>query len=517
MSASSKVVLISCLMLGAYFAGSLANRPPASASSASPAERILYWHCPMHPQYKSEGPGDAPCCGMRLEPVHAGSQPAGRTALPKGAVEVSASQQQWIGIQTAEVKRAAASYLLRVPGRIAVDEQRLYRLIAASDGWIEELGRNAAGEFVKKDQVLASYHTLNFQTAQQALLFLNTDPASRAEIPAASQRQPGALNLQIAVERLRGLGMSDLQIEELRRSRQFAAHINIYSPATGFVIARNVSPGQRFDKGAELYRIADISRVWVLTDVYEKDREFVTLAQTATIRYQGRAYEAGMSRTLPQFDAQTRTFKTRFELDNSRYLFRPDMFVDVELPVNMPAATTVPAEALLESGNRRIVYVESGAGVFQPREIETGWRFGGRVQVLKGLEAGERVVTAGNFLLDSESRMRLTASGEQAVAPAGNNAGTARDSVCGMDVDTSTSLKVERGGKTYYFCSESCKRQFESAKPAGKKAAAARDPVCGMEVDTSARLRVERGGKTYYFCSEHCKRQFEAARADAHD
>jgi RND family efflux transporter MFP subunit len=469
MSAPSKVVLILCLMLGAYFAGSLANRPPASASSGSSKEPILYWHCPMHPEYKSDRPGDAPCCGMRLEPVYA-DLPSSRTgALPKGAVEVSAAQQQLIGIHTGEVKRAPASYVLRVPGRITVDEERLYRLIAATDGWIGELGQNSAGTFVKKDQILASYHTLNFQATQQALVFLNPDWSNRAEAAVPSQRQPGALNLQVAIERLRALGMSDLQIDELQRTHRFASHINIYSPVTGFVIARNVSPTQWFDKGTEMYRIADIGHVWVMTDIFEKDREFLKPGAMASVRYQGRTLQARMSDVLPQFDPQSRTLKTRFELDNPGYLLRPDMFVDVEIHVKMPASITVPADAVLASGRRTTVYVQTGDGVFEPRLVETGWRLGDRVQIVHGLHEGERVVVAGNFLLDSESRMKMPAGAGYTLAmsaqetmAAENTAGRAKDPICGMDVDTSTKLKVERDGKTWYFCSEHCKHQFES-------------------------------------------------------
>ena len=163
-----------------------------------------------------------------------------------------------------------------------------------------------------------------------------------------------------------------------------------------------------------------------------------------------------MSDALPQFDPETRTLKTRFELDNPAHVLRPEMFVDVELQAEMPSAVTVPADAVVDSGIRKTVFVGHGNGYFEPRRVETGWRVGDRVQVLDGLAAGEQVVVSGTFLLDSESRM--------------HNAPSVPDSrpvdpVCGMEVATDTALHAARtashGGITYYFCSDQCKKDFE--------------------------------------------------------
>jgi RND family efflux transporter MFP subunit len=224
------------------------------------------------------------------------------------------------------------------------------------------------------------------------------------------------------------------------------------------VLARNISPSQRFDKGTELYRIADISRVWVMTDIFEKDRQFLKPGAEATILYQGRRLKARMSDALPQFDAQSRTLKTRFELDNPDHLLQPDMFVDVEFEAAVPPAVTVPAEAVLDSGLRKTVFVDRGSGYFEPRRVETGWRAGDRVQILKGLMGGERVVISGNFLLDSESRMMSAVPGALGAA--------AKDPVCGMEVDerraAAAGLRSEHEGTAYYFCAEDCKKRFDA-------------------------------------------------------
>jgi membrane fusion protein, copper/silver efflux system len=455
------------LATGIFFAGYVANRPPAPVAAADSARRVLYYTCPMHPQYRSDHSGTAPCCGMQLVPVFAGDaagQFAPAAAGTSGTVRISAAKRQLIGVRTDEVRRAPSSHLVRVFGRVAVDEGRSYRIIAAADGWIRELGANPAGTFVKQNDILASYYTRDLLAAQQTFLYaLVTNAQAEPKDPTTGpQRPPTNLSFQVAIDTLRNLGMSERQIDELRKTHTAANLIHFYAPATGFVIARSVSPQQRFDKGTEVFRIADLSHVWIMADIFEKDREFVKPGAVVTVRYQGRQFTARMSDSLPQFDAQSRTLKTRFELDNPGAFLRPDMFVDVEMQVKMPAAVTVAAEALLDSGRTKTVFVDREGGVYEPRRVETGWRLGDRVQILKGLEPGERVVVSGNFLLDSESRMNVA----QVAAPPAVAAPAAagKDPVCGMEVDTKSpgAIKLQAGARIHYFCSEKCKKDFET-------------------------------------------------------
>jgi multidrug efflux pump subunit AcrA (membrane-fusion protein)/YHS domain-containing protein len=315
---------------------------------------------------------------------------------------------------------------------------------------------------VKKDQFLASYYTPNLLYSERLFLLSipagGAAPATTKDFSQASVRTAGSANPEFPIDTLRGLGMSDLQINEIQRTRTASPHINVYSPASGFVIERNLSPGQRFDKGTELYRIADISRMWLWTDIFEKDRQFVKPGAEAVAIYQGRRFKARMSDALPQFDTQSRTLKTRFELDNPGNVLQPDMFVDVELNVDMPPAITVPADAVFDSGLRKTVFVDRGNGNFEARRVETGWRLGGRVEIVGGLMEGERVVAAANFLLDSESRMRAVSAGIF-------NAET--DPVCGMEVDQKKAAAAGRTavheGRSYYFCADECKKQFDAA------------------------------------------------------
>ena len=418
MSKTTRTIAVLGLTMAAFVAGKLANTPPSASASRSSAKPILRWICPMHPQFTSDRPGDAPCCGMRLEPVYSDAAGPAKTALREGAVEVGTAQQQLIGLRTAKVERAPASHALRFPGRITVDERRLHRIVAAADGWMRELGDNSAGTFVKQHELMGSYYVPNLVAVQQSLVYSMRTVNQLQRDAQGLQISPSSLGLQNVIDALRSLGMSDMQIEELQRTRNLSSEIHVYSPITGFVIARNVSPGQRFEKGSELYRIADIGRVWVMADIFEKDRELVKPGAMATVRYQGRQFSARMSNVLPQLDPQSRTLRSRFEVDNPGNVLRPDVFVDVEIEVRLPAAITAPADAVLDSGRRKTVFVAKGNGVFEPRVVETGWRLGDRVEIVKGLEPGESIVVSGNFLIDSESRMKLAAaSPAPAMAP----------------------------------------------------------------------------------------------------
>ena len=378
-----------------------------------------------------------------------------------GMVQVSAAKQQLIGVRTDEVRRAPASHLLRVPGRVAVDDGRLYRLVAAVDGWILDLGQNPAGTFVKKDEILASYYTQNLQATQLALLssISATTPWKRGEVGTGSARSPVSLNLQVAIDSLRGLGMSDQQIQEFQKTQQYASQIHVYSPIAGFVLARNISPEQRFDKGAELYRIADLSHIWIFADIYGNEGRYVRpgMKMTVSMPDQGKVFQAKVSNVLPQFDPATRTMKLRLEAENPDYLMRPDMFVEVELPITLPPAITVPSDAVLDSGLKKTVFVDKGDGLFEPREVETGWRLGNRVEITKGLVPGEKIAMSGTFLIDSESRMELAAQGMVG--------SLAKDPVCGADVSVSKAEKAGRKSRykdvTYYFSSDECKQKFD--------------------------------------------------------
>jgi RND family efflux transporter MFP subunit len=385
------------------------------------------------------------------------------SSLPPGTVKISFERQQAIGVQVGPVEKKQVTHTLRVLGRVAPDEKLVYRLVAGTDGWIRETYNNDTGTLVKKDERLASFYSPLFRAAQLSYIsLLSAPPDDRfygGGRQALAPSQQASVSLQTYIDALESLGMSKQQMNELASTKQITDKVFIIAPATGFIIARNVSPGQQFEKGTEWYRIADLSRVWVLADLFGSEAAYVRPGMKArvTIPETKKTLHAIVSTVLPQFDAASRTLKVRLELDNPGYTLRPDMFVDVEFPVTLPSTLTVPADAVLDSGLKKTVFVDLGNGFFEPREVEAGWRLGNRVEITRGLKPGERIVTSGNFLIDSESRLEMAAAGMQQAL--------SKDPVCGTDVSTTKAakagLKTTYGGKAYYFDSLQCKQQFE--------------------------------------------------------
>jgi Cu(I)/Ag(I) efflux system membrane fusion protein len=529
-------VLLVLVGAAGYWMG---TRHPAlnNSTHASPeARKVLYYVDPMNPAHTSDKPGKAPC-GMDMEPVFAdtmtGTTPGPELAsFPPGTIRVSPEKQQMIGVRIATVEKKALARNLRLLGKVATDETRIYRINATVDGWITKTLPISTGTYVKKNETLASFYSPEFLSAGQALLFaLN----SKDRVQQTGQETPGQksqlaqfeINLKQYSDALKNLGMGEPQLQEMLRTRQYMENVDIISPADGFILQRNVSDGQRFDKGTELFRIADLGHIWVLVDVFERDASLVQPDRPVRVDLpnQDKNFMATVSKTLPQFDNITRTLKLRLEVDNPDFILKPDMFVDVELPLSLPEAVVVPAEAVLDAGLRQTVFVDRGNGYFEPRRVHLGSRIGDQVQIAQGLAPGERIVVSGNFLLDSESQMKLAATAGQGTSLA--------DPVCDMTVDEDQARAADRlveyQGKSYGFCSDACKKRFE-ADPAkyltkGKEKASAgaggtpehaetTDPVCGMKVDvaaaTAAKLVSEHEGKTYCFCNPRCKEKFEA-------
>jgi membrane fusion protein, copper/silver efflux system len=403
---------------GAFAGGAWwANRSGAVHASA-PAATV--YSCPMHPDYRSDHPGNCPICGMPLEADRSGGASATEAtvaALPPGAVRVSAERQQAIGVQLGVVRRLAGTRRLRTSGRVSADENRTYPIVAALSGWIRDASSVATGDAVKKDQVLATFSAPDareFQSEQRsyytALEMLYRVQSAQ---PAAHEWRRSLEGIERMADGLRNMGVSNSQIREMGKRRELVNDIRVESPVDGLVLKRNVSPGLRFDRGFEFYRIADLSRVWILADVYRDDLPLIRRGSTAriTLAAGGRALPAAVSPTEPLFDEATLTLKVRLEAANPQAVLKPGMFVDVEFPVAVQPALVVPADAIVDSGLRKTVFVDRGNGYFEPRLVETGPRIGDDVEVTQGLAVGERIVTSGTFFIDSESRMKAPAPG----------------------------------------------------------------------------------------------------------
>lgn len=466
----------------------LGRHHSAQKTDSKTVRRALYYVDPMHPSYRSDKPGMAPDCGMKLEPVYAeqiGNAPAAMAAaFPAGAVSIDGARQQLLGIRVAEVEKSDPRRMVRVVGRVVPEDTRTYRINSGVDGFIRETYKDSVGTRVKKDQKLASYYSPEFLSVASGFLAASErvpgatgkDGSRTVPFPGAVSKQ-GVSSLQGYSDRLRNLGMSDVQIEQIAESRQLPGSIDVVAPADGIILARNITPGQHFDHNMEFYRIADLRKVWVVAEVSEQEAAHLRPGGKAeiTVGKEGHTLNARIADSLPESEAGGGTVKLRLELDNPNVALRPEMLVDVELPVRLPPTVTLPVDALVDSGARTRVYVERGEGIFEPREVETGWRFDDRVEILRGVQPGERVVVAATFLVDSESRLKAPieantskTDGTRAAAEPGHAAKMkmVKDPSCGMDVDPAKSaasgLMIENQGKKYYFCSDKCKKTFKS-------------------------------------------------------
>jgi multidrug efflux pump subunit AcrA (membrane-fusion protein)/YHS domain-containing protein len=430
------------------------------------------------------------------------------SSLSPGTVRITPQKQQMIGVRVEKVERAFQKYALRTLGRVAADENRTYRVVSSAEGWVSDIRESTTGSLVKKDQLMAKVYNYQFLTRQQQYLYAlefeerrqrtriqaSNPPSPDAQSPVGQQpkeQQPGAREqtlpsgtysmipatpggeanmsgravysirdqLEVAKLELYSLGVGDYQIQEITRTKRLVSDIEIRSPVTGIVLSRNVSPQQRFDRGVELYRIADLSRVWIIADVYGGEEKYIKPGMSAKVSLpdEEKVFKAKVTDVPPPFDTTSRALKVRLETDNPGNVLRPDMFVDVEFLITFPPAISVPADAVLDSGLKRVVFVDLGNGLFEPREVETGWRFGNRVEIAKGLKPGEQIAMSGTFLIDSESRLELAAAGMIGTL--------SKDPVCGVDVSLSKAEKAGRKstyrGKTYYFTSDECKGQFD--------------------------------------------------------
>jgi RND family efflux transporter MFP subunit len=372
--------------------------------------------CPMHPDYHSDHPGTCPICGMALEEDRAGAATGGDAAaraLPPGAVQVTAERQQAIGIRLGAVRRMAATRRLRTTGRVVPDENRTYPVVAAVSGWIRKVENVTTGDVVKKDQVLASFFSPDpqLETAQQSyydgLEMLYRLASTQPQVRSHGSRS-GVEEIERLADGLRSLGVSNTQVRQLAVRRELEHDFRVESPVDGVVLKRGVTSGFRFDRGFEFYRIADLDHVWILADVSRDQLPFIRRGASARITTldERPALSATVSPSEPTFDETALTLKVRLDAANPRRTLKPGMFVDVEFPFDLPSTLVVPADAIVDSGLRKTVFVDRGNGAFEPRRVETGWRIGDDVEVTKGLAAGERIVIAGTFFVDSESRMK---------------------------------------------------------------------------------------------------------------
>ena len=455
------VLIAGAVLVGVAFAAGYLMSPggDTGVGGGNGKREILYYVDPMNPSFRSPEPGTAPC-GMALEPVYAGG--SGGASNQKGVINVRADRQQLIGVTTGTAVHAKVPHELRLLGTVEVDETRLYDVSSITNGWIREITDATTGTFVRKSQVLAKYYSQSAYNPQQSFIYAlnNMDRNVRTGQRAPDQGTPFEKNIINTTQALLNVGMTQEQIDRIKETRKEEFLVEIRSPADGFILERNVFLGGAFKPTTTLYTVADLSVVWILADAFETDEQFLQPGAKAMISHPALDHdlEAIVSDVLPEFSSATRTLKVRLEVRNPGFMLRPGMFVDVVQPVELGPALTVPRSAVLDSGDRRMVFIDRGEGNLEARKVTTGWRYGDRVEILKGLKEGDEVVTSGNFLLDSESRMRSAGSDpltEVSIYP-----------ICKMEGEharaKANGLTSEHNGETVYFCNPSCKKTYDA-------------------------------------------------------
>ncbi len=387
------------------------------------AALTAHYHCPMHPTYVADQPGDCPICGMKLVPTGAGAEPAPAATLEgRAAVALGAERRQLSGVTSIELRPQALVQEIRAVGFVAADERRLHHVHAKFEAYVEQLYVDFTGKFVERGEPLLSLYAPDLVATQEEYLLAYRAQEQLAGSGIASVRRGGLELLEAARQRLLFWDIRPADVETLQRTGRVKRTLDLHAELSGFVVQKNVVHGMRVTPADTLFDVADLSHVWVLADVYESDLPALRVglqAEVSVTYLPGRAWRGPLTNVAPTVDEATRTVKVRVEVENEGALLKPGMFADVRLLGAPGHGLVLPDDAVIRGGQRDVVFVDRGEGRYEPRAVRLGERVRGGLRVLDGLAAGERVASGANFLLDSESSLRAAlAASADATPPA---------------------------------------------------------------------------------------------------
>jgi RND family efflux transporter MFP subunit len=446
------LVIVGALAIGLHSRSRRAGSTQSGAGHADDPNRVAYWTCPMHPDVKADKPGkhDVAGCGMDLVPVRtkdvtgqsptpssnspaptakgsgtsAGPAPNQSGSTPRGDVTIDPRRQQLINVRTVTAKRSDLAQTIRAVGLVRYDETRQADINVKVDGWIRDLFVDYTGQFVKKSQPLFTLYSPDLLNTQiEYLMALKTREQLQSSQIADARERASAL-VEASRQRLLLWDLSAEQIRAVEEARAPQDAVTFRSPATGFVTEKQAVKGAHVMPGQTLYKIADLSVVWVEAAIYEAELPLVRVGGRATVTLDAYPDERFAGRVVyiyPYVDENTRTTKVRYAFPNTRGRLKPGMFANVELSAGTGTGVMVPTNAVLDSGNEQVVFVTQGEGHFEPRRVKIGRRLGADVQIVNGVKEGEQVATGATFFLDSESQLRASLQGFEAPQA---NAGT---------------------------------------------------------------------------------------------
>jgi RND family efflux transporter MFP subunit len=479
-------------------------------------KKIAYYKDPMHPWYTSEKPGKAPDCGMDLVPVYEGESDV------KG-IKIDPVTVQNIGVKVETAEKKKLKKVIRTVGKVDFDETKVFSVNTKIMGWVEKLYVDYTGKSVRKgDTLMELYSPELVSTQQEYLQALNYRKQLQQSTIEEARKGAEAL-VESAKRRLLNWDISDVEIQELEQRGAPKKTMTILSPADGIVMEKMVFKGMNAMAGMELYKIADLSTVWIIADIYQFELPWMEVGQQAKIELSylsGKTFRGIVTYVYPTVNMETKTVKVRIEIKNTSKLdFKPEMFATVRLesPV-MVNAVAIPDQAIIRSGERNIVVVSLGGGYFDPREVKLGMTADGYVQILQGISEGEKIVTSSQFLIDSESNLKAAVS--QMLGHAGHDMSKPmEDQKAGPEEPKGDEMqkpakakekgasKQPRGHEMKDDRSET-KDQNSSEKNLSATPKVI-DPVCRMETTPDKDRSTTFKGTTYYFCSDGDMEKFK--------
>ena len=328
--------------------------------------------------------------------------------IPQDTVFISAERQQLSGIRYGMVGYQNMEKVIRTVGRVEFDEKKVSAVSPKIGGWIEDLYVDYTGKMVRKGQPLLSIYSPDLVSAQEEFLLGLKVAKSLGRQPGGKPDEEGGSLLKAARNRLLLWDITPKQVEALEKTGEVKKNLVLFSPADGFVLEKMAFTGLSVMPGMTLFKIGDLSSVWVIGDIYEYELPFINIGDKAQITmayFPGETFEGTVTYIYPSLDPKTRTAKVRFDLPNPDFKLKPEMWTNVQLRIPLGRKLAVPEDAVMDTGTMQMVFIDRGEGYFESRHIEVGSKVQGYYEVLAGLKEGERVVTSANFLIDSESKL----------------------------------------------------------------------------------------------------------------
>src|SRR3989338_8320225 len=405
------IILAIVIGLGFFYREEIINYVSGKKSAESKKReilkdrKILFYRAPMNPEITSPTPKKDEM-GMDYVPVYEEEE-----GIAPGAVKIDPTIVQSIGVRTEKVIKKPLRRTIRTVGRIDYDERKVTHIHTKIQGWVEKLYIDFTGKEVNEGDMLLEVYSPELVSAQEEYLLALEYAKSLKNSKVEGVAKGAESLLESARKRLQLFDVAEHQIKELEETKKHKKTLHIHSPVHGIVVQKNLLQGMFITPEMHLYVITDISKIWVYADIYEYEVPWVKIGQETEMTLTsipGKVFRGVVTYIYPYLQAETRTVKVRMEFDNPNWELKPDMYANVKLESKIAeSAILVPAEAVIRSGERDIIMVSKGKGIFEPRDVMVGVDTGdGHLQILEGVREGEEAVTSAQFLIDSESKLR---------------------------------------------------------------------------------------------------------------